>query len=829
MAADQERFGERLRRLRETAGFSQEDLAERAGLSANAISALERGDRKRPYPDTIRRLANALGLEAQERSALVTSARRHIPEASIGPELHTATPPAALPGDLTPLIGREREAEVIQHLLSHLEGRLLTLTGSGGVGKTRLALHVARAAAATYRNGVAWIELAPVGDEALVLPTIARSFGIEEVPGGDHSTALRAHLRDRHALLVIDNVEHVLGAAPDLAALLRDCAGISILATSRAPLRIRGEQEYAVPPLELPPAGRAMTQVDVADVPAVQLFVWHVRQRDPSFRLCDANAGAVAAICQRLDGVPLALELAAARVKLLGTEELLARLDRVLPLLTGGARDLPPRQRTMEGTIRWSYDLLAPAEQALFRRLSAFSGGWTLAAAAAVVDAPRPIGLDVLEGMSGLVDRSLARQVPGGDAPRFTMLETLREFGRERLAETGELHAVRQAHLDWCVALAESGETGLAGPEQIAWLERLEAEHDNLRAALGSMEKGFSASRVRLAGALWRFWWWHGHFTEGRTWLDQVLAESCQVDPAWRSRALLAAGILAREQGDFEPAIGLFEKSLMIRRSLNDQRGIAQALNNLGLVAINQGRFDFATACLEESLVLYRAASDQLGVANVLNNIGIVAREQGDFGRANVLYTESLALLRELGERRGLASTLHNLGRIARDRGDLALAESLYQESIEIERELGDRLNLAMTLNHLGNVARELGNSPGAISNYRESLVIRAEFGDRLGCVKVIEDVASLAMTFADARTAVLLLGAASAQREELSAPIPPVDRELKAQLLERAHAELDTDAYADALAGARAMTIDQATAVALAFLEQAIAGRITA
>jgi predicted ATPase/DNA-binding XRE family transcriptional regulator len=695
VASDQERFGERLRRHREAAGYSQEDLAERAGLSANAISALERGDRKRPYPDTLRRLADALGLSATERSDLAASARRHPPEASSRPEQLSPSPSPALPGELTPLIGREREAEVIQHLLSHLEGRLLTLTGSGGVGKTRLALHVARAASDAYRDGVVWVELAPVGEEALVIPAIARAMGLEEVPGGDHGAALRTYLRDRQALLVIDNFEHVLGAAMDLAALLRGCPGVSILATSRAPLHIRGEQEYVVPPLELPPAGHPTARSDVANVPAVQLFVWQVRQRDPSFALCDENAAEVAAICRRLDGVPLALELAAARVKLLGTPELLARLDRALPLLTGGARDLPARQRTMEGTIRWSYDLLSPAEQALFRRLSVFSGGWTLEAAEAVASVPQPIALDMLEGMAGLIDRSLARQMPGGDRPpRFTMLEVLREFGRERLADTAELDAVRQAHLDWCVALAESGETGLAGPEQAAWLERLEAEHDNLRAALGSTAASSAEFRVRLAGALWRFWWWHGHFTEGRAWLDQVLATGAEVAAAWRSRALLAAGILAREQGDFDPAIALFDESLAIRRSLGDRRGTAQALNNLGLVAINQGLFDVATERFEEALALYRASADQLGIANVLNNIGIVAREEGDFTRARELYTETLGLLRALGERRGLASTLHNLGRVSRDQGDLARAETLYRESLDIEHRLaGEREN----------------------------------------------------------------------------------------------------------------------------------------
>jgi len=825
----QERFGARLRRYRESAGYSQEELAERAGLSANAISALERGERKRPYPDTLRRLAEALGLSAEARSGLASALH---PSGDDPPAPVSATLPSpgtsdALPGDVTPLIGREHEADVVRHLLTHSEGRLLTLTGPGGVGKTRLALHVARIVSDHYPEGVVWVELAPLVAPELVLPTIARSLGLQEGLSADLTDTLHTYLRGRHTLVVLDNFEHVLEAAAGVAELLRVCHDLTLLVTSRAPLNIRGEQEYMVPPLELPITGHEQEPAEVARVPSVQLFVWQARQKDPAFALTRDNAAEVAAICRRLDGVPLALELAAARVKLLGTAELLARLDRALPVLTGGARDLPTRQRTMEAAITWSYDLLGSHEQALFRRLSVFAGGWMLEAAEAIATAPGDVEIDALDGMAVLVNHSLVRQVERPDgARRFTMLETFRQFGRARLDETRETAVVQRAHLEWYLALAETAETGLVRGEQVTWLARLDAEHDNLRAALGAgLETGDEAG-LRLAGALWRFWWWHGHFTEGRAWLEQILARRPWPVSGWRAKALMAAGILAREQGEFAHAVAHLEASLAIRRELEDRVGIAQSLNNLGLVASYQGDFAQAIERYDEALGLYRELGDPLGIANVTNNLGIVAREQGEFARAAELYTESLASFRALGERRGVANTLHNLARVTRDRGDLARAVELYEESLAIERELGARLSIAMTLNHLGNVAREQGNTTRAVELYEESLVIRAEFGDRLGCVKVIEDIAALAVTSGYAGRAVRLYGAAAAERAARGTPVAPADRERYEHILAQARRELPADVDQERRDAGQAASLEQAVEEALAFLREAATPR---
>jgi predicted ATPase/DNA-binding XRE family transcriptional regulator len=818
VSSDELGFGQQLRHFREAAGYSQEALAERAGLSPNAISALERGERKRPYPDTLRRLAEALGLDDAQRTRLASSVSRAPktprPAAPVLNELAVAS---ELPSDPTPLIGREREIEVIKHLVTHSPGRLLTLTGVGGVGKTRLALQIAREVGVDFPDGVLWVELAPLTDPDQVMPAIAHAAGLKDRLVGNPADIVQAHLRERQVLLVLDNFEHLPDAATPMAGLLRACPKLALLVTSRAPLSVRGEQEYAVPPLELPAEGHDHGPSDISDTPSAQLFTWLARQRDPGFQLDESNAPTVAAICQRLEGLPLAMELAAPKLKLLGAAGLLARLERALPILTGGARDLPARHRTMEAAIGWSYELLRPQEQALFRRLAVFSGGWTLEAAEAVIDGLDDAAADPLEGMAALVDQSMIRQMPHeGPSPRFTMLETLREFGIRHMETSSELEHARRAHLQWCLQLAEAGEAGLAGQDQPGWLQALETELDNFGAALAWTENDETEAQLRLAGALWRFWWWRGHLSEGRRWLSQVLERSGSRSSEGRAKALMADGMLALAQSDFPKAAQSLEESIGIRRITGDTRGLAQALNILGLLASSQGDFDRAQSTFEEALAFNHDVNDQFGIANVTSNLGNIARDQGDFRRAEGLITEGLQIYRELGHKRGIANALHNLGRISRDLGQVARAMELFQEALVLERELGDRINIATTLHNMGRIARDEGDVGKASRLLLESLNIRREMGDTLGVIKIAEDVADLAVGIGMGMEAAQLLGASSTLREKIGAPVPPADR----PTIERVESALRDDlAPAHAIMSGTTMNADQLARTAIAIL----------
>jgi predicted ATPase/class 3 adenylate cyclase len=641
-----------------------------------------------------------------------------------------------LPVQPTPFLGREGEVTRLGELLQREDVRLVTLTGPGGVGKTRLALQVAAELVEAFPDGAWFADLAPLADPALVPSAIASALGLREEGGRPLIQALKEHLSDKRLLLLLDNLEHLLPAAPQAGELLAACPGLTILATSRAPLRLRAEREIPVPPLALPDRAHPPPAACLTRYAAVRLFVERAVAARPDFAVDSDSASAVAELCVRLDGLPLAIELAAARVKLLPPQALLARLGRRLPVLTGGARDLPARQRTLRDAIAWSHDLLAPEQQALFRRLAVFAGGWTIEAAEAVGD---PGGeLDAFGGLAALVDGSLVRTAEAGGgpdpgAPRFGMLETVREYGLERLAASGDEAAARRAHAEHVLALAEEAGPALAGGEEGAALARLEAEHDNVRAALAwALGGGDAALGLRLAGTVWAFWYLRGHFGEGRGWLGRALAGSGAgaTTKAARAQALRGAGVLAWAQGDYGPAAALLADALALYRELGDRRGIALTVGTLGAVAQEQGEHERAAALHAESLAAYRELGDKHRIARALGNLGVVARGAGDYARAAALHAESLALARELGDRRGVAATLANLAVVARERGDLGRAARLLEESLALHRELGDRRGVAPTLVNLGLVARDQGDPERAAARTEEGLALARELGD---------------------------------------------------------------------------------------------------
>jgi predicted ATPase/DNA-binding SARP family transcriptional activator/DNA-binding CsgD family transcriptional regulator len=711
-------------------------------------------------------------------------------------------------------VGREHDVVEIKRLLS-MTG-LLTLTGTGGSGKTRLAMEVARDLAFAYPDGAWLVELAPLSEGALIPQAIASTLGIREESDRPLTATLADVLRTKRALLLLDNCEHLIESAAHLVdTLLTSCPSLRVLATSREPLGVAGEMNWQVPPLPVPRTDRLPAE-ELTRYESVRLFLDRTRMRLPTFEITSANTSAVAEVCRKLDGIPLAIELATARMTALAIEQVAEMLEDSLKLLTGGARTASPRQQTMRATLQWSHDLLPEEEKMLFRRLSVFAGGWTLEAAESV-GAEDGIERSDISGLLGkLVDKSLVVAEPEG-TPRYRMLEPIRQYAREKLEESGEVSVVRYRHAHFFVLLAEEAEPELTGARHRIWLDRVEAELDNLRYALGwSFEDGEPEVGLRLAGALFWFCRLRGHYSEGREWLEQALARNADAPAPLRAKALTAAGVLVFLQCEYGLATTRLEEGLSLWRELGDERGIASTLQDLGSVAREQARYARAKALHEESLSVWRGLEDEGGIASSLHRLGIVAWLSEDYERARALFTEVQGLSRKLGNEKGSPGALMYLGAVAQSLGELALSEALLKESLSLDREAGIKEGIAWSLNQLGIVAYRRGDLEDARELLRESLKVHHDLGDRWRAASVLEGLAEVACTQGDFERAVCLFGAAEALRETIGTPVPPCERSDRDSNMAVARAGLDAAAWEAAWEKGQAMSLGEVVRYAL-------------
>ena len=776
VAFEGDAFGDLLRRYRARSGLTQEGLAERAGISARTISDVERGLRHSVYRNTAARLADALQIEGTERGAFQTLAQRGAARSAspstIGGDGNQNT--SQLPSPLTRLIGRDIELEAILVAVKAPEVRVLTLLGPGGIGKTRLAVEVATRARAGFRDGACFVSLAVTADPDLVPSLIAREV---RLTGARKSVpeALRKHLRDREMLLVLDTFEHVLPAAPFVAELAAACPRLTVLVTSRAPLHIRGERAIVVAPLAIPGAGVGTADLNL--YPATTLFSEHAHAVKPDLVIDDESGPLIVHICRNLDGLPLALELAAVRLRHLSLAAVQQQLDHRLNLLVGGPWDLPPRQQAMRDTIAWSYDLLEAAEQSLFRRLSVFAGGWTLAAAESIFAGDDKADL-LLHDLSVLVDNNLATlRQDAGDEPRYRMLDVIREFALERAEAHREGTDLSRRHATFFAELAETAEPELGRSGQAAWYRRLQAEEDNMRAAIAwSLEQGEGELAQRLVGALWLFWRRHGDYSEGRLWLDRALAIRQPDGLAPRRKALWGDAWMSYYQGDYRHA-----------RLLGD-----------------------------ELLGLSQAAHDQVGVRNALTVRGIVSMAEGRFGDAIPQLEEALRICRQLGPGWLLATSVLNLGIATLHGADLVRSQRLLQEALRLYRKLGDKLFVARTTGYLGYAAVLRGDLSAARRLLTSSLKRFQDLAERFGVAEGLQAMAVLSAAEGKDQRAAELASAANALWDSMSAQALASDRAIATPYLGAARRRTSASAWRSARRRGKSMSVDEAIAYAL-------------
>jgi predicted ATPase/DNA-binding SARP family transcriptional activator/DNA-binding CsgD family transcriptional regulator len=745
-----------------------------AGLMRLYASSGRRGEALSQY----RRLAEILDREFASEPA--TESMRLYEEIREGRPPQTGPPsptrPDALsdnrhnlPATRTSFVGRKREVTEVKRLLAMTN--LLTLTGTGGSGKTRLALRVGRDLIGSYSDGVWLAELAQTSDPALATQAVSTALGVREQPGQPLIDTLSDHLRGKKLLLILDNCEHLVDATSTLAdTLLRRCPDLRILATSREALEVPGEVNWRVPSLSLPGVDRPPNVDDLTRYEAVRLFVERARSRLPSFELTPANAGSVVEVCLKLDGIPLAIELATARLPLLAVEQVVERLNDSLELLSSATRTVAPRQKTMRAALDWSHALLSESERVLFRRLSAFAGGWTLQAAEAVASGDGLAANDVLDLLSRLVDKSLVVTETNG-ATRYRMLEIVRQYAGERLEQSGEAGTVRSRHANWYAGFAERVDQAVRGPEGAVWVERLAREHPNVQAALRWSLDAEPETALRIAGTLGHSWYRYGYILEGHRWLEAALARTTGVHTPMRARALHVAGVLADERGLYDQARDLLDEGLSLWRSLGDTGNVATLLNSLGVIMYTTGDVERGISLTEEALSIKRALGDEKGIETSLSNLGEMLQATGDLTRARALFEESMKTSRERGDNLSANLALLNLGILAVDQVEPDRAEALLVEALRAFRQLGDVDAIVDCLDALGQA------------------YAAQEHGVR----------------------SAKLLGAAEAAREELDTPVRLAERDRYERFVALSRHNLEETVWASAWSEGRAMSLEEA------------------
>lgn len=705
-----------------------------------------------------------------------------------------------LPMPRTSLIGRAREITEAVELLLRPSVRLLSFTGAGGSGKTRLAIAVAAAVAEHFPAGVQFVGLASISHADLVVTALAKALKIQQVPNRSLSELIAEHLEDSGPfLLLLDNFEQVLPAATDVSEILAASRRLKIIITSRSCLRVYGEQEFPVAPL---------TQNS-----AMELFVQRATAVRPNFVITSENGAAIEGICLRLDGLPLAIELAAARTKVLSPKAILDRLHSRLELLTGGALDLPERQQALRKTIDWSYDLLSEAEQKLFRRFSVFAAGGTLEAGEAVCNTSRDLGIDPFEGLSSLVDKNLVQRVDRDDSEaRFTMLETIREYALERLVASGEEPAVRRAHAAYCLVLAEEGNPELGSDLRSVWLTQCDFEIDNFRSALDWLFENRQLEwALRLCTALFRFWDMREHLTEGRARMETVLRLASDGYAKERAKLSLFLGALGTAQGEFLAAQNFLEQSLSLYQELGDKWGIGASLNALAVSARDRGDYPSAQENFERSLESWRALADRLATARCLHNLANVAKVRGDFERAQAALQEATTIFETAGDRSGAAWSINQQGDIAREEGKFDAAREFYRRALSVFQEVDDSWGSARSLADLGNIYCELHDYATAHGAYSDALEVFVELGHRRGMARVLEGLACLAVAQGKSERALTLAGCASRLRRLVGAPLPPAEQSRLDRTLSPAWESVGEDEGKHAWARGMAFSLDRA------------------